>query len=240
VSEAETLRDAAAPAVTPYRIELSVKRFCLVLAGAAASLVLIHLIVQVLHYRIVTVPAGLNNLPSWYSWTAILIASALLFVTAAVKRRDRDRDAALWGVLGWGFLVMSLDEDASLHESLNTLVYQHTHSYGFTWTTPALGLIVVVAVVYAGFLLRLPPRLRWLILISGFIYLFGAVGMERISHDWLRAHSANTRDTLEYGVFTGVEECLEMAGIVILIYGLLDDLRAGGRGTAAPAAEPGG
>ena len=137
---------AQVSATSPYRISVSIRRLTLFLGCVVASLVTLHLALHVIHYRIHDVPHVLmrlcdldeeNNVPSWYSWVALLLVSALFFVIAAVKRRAGDRDARLWLVLAIGFLVMSLDEDASIHESLNTIADQISGNAAWNRTSSA-------------------------------------------------------------------------------------------------------
>ena len=62
-----------------------------------------------------------------------------------------------------------------------------------------------------------------LFIIAGCLYVSGALGMEMVG--------GNYRDMvgevdLNYGLITSFEETLEMAGIILFIYGLLDYLRS--------------
>ncbi len=232
------------PIGTPYSIAISIRRLSRLLVALVAGLVIVHIGLQFVHFRLHPLPHGLmrlidldeeNNIPSWYSWSALLVASALFFVIAAVKRREGDRDARTWLILAIGFLVMSLDEDASIHESLNTLA-DISGNQNFSWTQPAMVVVAVLGIAAVPFLFRLPPRFRWLFAASGIAYLSGAVGMEKVAHAWLRAREANTTDTLTYNMLTAVEEFLEMASIVALIWSMLVYLRTGGGGRRAPPA----
>lgn len=227
------MTQAQEPSASPYRIHLSIRGLTLLLSCCVGILVAAHVALEFTHYRIHELPEALrhlfdldeeSNLPSWYSWTALLLGSGLLFVVAAFQSRRRDRDAIYWWVLAGGFLFLSLDEDASIHEGLNTIADQMGNP-NFTWTTAALILVGVLAIFALGFLWRLPPRYRWWFIGAGVAYVFGAVGMEKVSHWWLRAQAQNNMDTLTYNMLSAFEEFLEMASIVFLIRGLLDYAR---------------
>lgn len=49
----------------------------------------------------------------------MLVASALLAIIAAGKQHSGDRFRSGWWILAAGFLYMSADETASIHEMLN-------------------------------------------------------------------------------------------------------------------------
>ncbi|MGA1199095.1 MAG: hypothetical protein ACO36I_21595, partial [Candidatus Latescibacterota bacterium] len=59
---------------------------------------------------------------------------------------------------------------------------------------------------------------RWLFVISGAIFVGGAVGVE-MSTDWYE--DADLLNTLAYNLWTAVEEGMEMGSIVLFIHALL-------------------
>src|SRR5438105_3804596 len=83
-----------------------------------------------------------------------------------------------------------------------------------------IALLLVASVLgqmFLRFLLRLPADTRRWLLISGAVYLGGAVGMELIDGKYMEAHGAN----LTYMLMTTVEEGLEMSGLSALVITLL-------------------
>lgn len=75
-----------------------------------------------------------------------------------------------------------------------------------------------VAVFFIPFLLHLPRRCRVLFVLAASLYLGGALGVERWTD---RFAEQDLLDTLEYNLWTTVEESLEMLGVVLFIYTLL-------------------
>jgi hypothetical protein len=76
-----------------------------------------------------------------------------------------------------------------------------------------------VAAVYLPFLARLPARTRNLFFLAGFVYVSGAIGFEMVGG---RQAALYGDDNLTYKLLAHVEESLEMAGLVVLLYALLD------------------
>lgn len=66
---------------------------------------------------------------------------------------------------------------------------------------------------------KLPRRSRWLFVLAGALYVGGALGVEALSgrQEWL--HGGHTAG---YHAVITVEELLEMAGLVVFIFALLD------------------
>src|SRR5262249_4604064 len=71
-------------AAPPYRLRVSVGRVTRILVWIVAGLLVAHLVSQLIHYKIHPLNNALKvmldvdeetNLPSWYSWTALLAAS---------------------------------------------------------------------------------------------------------------------------------------------------------------------
>ena len=84
--------------------------------------------------------------------------------------------------------------------------------------TAACVIVLVVATAYLPFLRALPVRTRWLFILSGAIYVGGAVGVEWATI-WYEDN--DQLDTLAYNLWNAVEEFMEMAGVILFIYTLL-------------------
>jgi hypothetical protein len=120
-----------------------------------------------------------NNLPTWFS-SYLLLNNALVLWLIASSGEDRsskfDAYRVYWIVLAIGFLVLSIDEVASLHETFNTAIDTNWAIFG--------GLIVLgVGVCFIPLLLSLPSRLALWMVISGSIFIGGAIGVELLSED---------------------------------------------------------
>jgi hypothetical protein len=162
------------------------------------------------------------NVPSWYSASLLLGCAVLLAIIAAAHRQQRDGNPGRWLILSLIFLLLSLDETAQLHELSITPLRQGFHATGFFYYPWIIlgGIAVTLFVVsYLSFLARLPQRTRRLFILAGALFVGGALGVEAISGEQASLHGEHNAT---YHAITTVEESLEMAGVVVFIYALLD------------------
>jgi hypothetical protein len=118
---------------------------------------------------------------------------------------------------------MAVDEQVPFH-NLATLPVRSALSglpsaLRFAWVIPALALVLVVAVFFLRFFLRLPARTRTGIALASAIYVGGAVGMEMVAAIYL-GWGRVQRDAVYVLIFT-IEETMEMAGMIVFIHCLL-------------------
>ena len=90
----------------------------------------------------------------------------------------------------------------------------------FAWVIPAMVLMMIFGAVYLKFLIDLPSKTRHIFLIAGIVYISGVLGMEMVGAQYWSRYGPD----LTYGITATVEEVLEMSGILVFIYGLLDYL----------------
>lgn len=162
------------------------------------------------------------NIPTWFS-SALLLADAALLGWIAMSRRAREAPFwRHWSALALMFLFMSLDETAQIHEML-VRPTRHLLDLGgalhFSWVVPAGILMLIFGAAYFRFLRELPAGTGRLFLLSGTVFLLGALGMESLSA--LFATQAG-KTSVAYGIATSAEEFLEMAGIVLFLKALLE------------------
>jgi hypothetical protein len=80
--------------------------------------------------------------------------------------------------------------------------------------------VAFLGIAYLRFLSALPDRTRRFFLLSGIVYVAGAIGFELPEGMYRTAVGANV--TVAYGFLTVFEETFEMIGIVVFIYALMD------------------
>lgn len=160
-----------------------------------------------------------ESIGTWFSTLLLFMAGLLSLLQARFLQGSGDRWGLCWQLLGIGFFILSLDEVAGFHEFVNTIA-EETH-----WTTYGIALALVVGVLFLPFLMALPVRTRMLLLLSGAVYLGGAIGVERATI-W---HEVNDElDTLAYNLTTALEEFMEMAGVIMYIAIVLSQMTRGG------------
>lgn len=164
-----------------------------------------------------------GNLPTWYSSALLLLCSLQLAVIATTKTERRAPFAKHWWGLAAMFLYISMDETAQVHENtgrwfdFNGLLF-----YG--WVIPASAVVLVIGVCYLKFLWRLPRRTRTQFILSGAIYVGGALGLDYLLGYWV--DRTGTED-LTYCLIDLVQESLEIFGVTLFLCSLTEYLRTG-------------
>jgi len=188
-----------------YCVRLPPLRTAVWLGLVATALLAIHVILQWAHYmwrplpwlliRLFDVDAE-DSFPTWYSAVLLLFAAVLLLVIGTQARQAGSRQAAYWRALGIGFVLLSLDEIAGIHESVNTVT-------SFSWAIPGLIASLLVGVLYLPFLRKIPRRTAVLMGASAFIFLVGAAGVEMATDRFFELCGPNN---LSYGLYNAAEE----------------------------------
>jgi hypothetical protein len=164
-----------------------------------------------------------RNIPSDFSTLLLLFAALLLAVITVLKRQQTDSPVSYWAILSFGFLCMAADEAWSFHERLikpvrRLLGDDNLGVFYFAWVIPGIALVLVLALFFLRFLLRLPAKTRRTFLMAATLYIGGAIGVELIGGRFAELHG--TRN-LTYSMMVSVEESLEMAGAITFIWALL-------------------
>lgn len=163
------------------------------------------------------------NIPTWFSTILLIIAGFNLSIIYLMERKRKSGQILQWAILAVGFIYMSLDEASSVHEQLTPIVMKLTGVanrgiFFFSWVIIGSLIVLMLIPFFLKFLFRLPARIRYAFLISGVIYVSGALGMELLGGRYAELHG---QENLVYYTFTTIEETLEMAGLIIFISALM-------------------
>ena len=159
------------------------------------------------------------NLPTLFS-------SALLLMAALLMRRlghNSNPDAADdWRLLSKIFIFLALDEALQIHEILIIpgLRHQVHPALASTWVVPYAALALIMLWKFRSFLGSIPRATATGLLRSGAVYVGGAIGMEMIGSFAVRSSLIRLHSPW-YGAITGLEETLELVGIILLIDALM-------------------
>lgn len=167
--------------------------------------------------------------PTAFSYGVMLLCALLLWLIAAGRRRDGARYVRHWQGLAVVFVLLSIDEAVSLHEQLmqpsrallTKLSIEADGLLYFAWIVPVGVLLLLLTAVYIPFLRHLPRRTLILFIVSAALFVGGAIGME-LPGGYVTSRlgdSAGIKLALET-----VEELLELLGIALFAYALLDYL----------------
>lgn len=164
------------------------------------------------------------NIPTFYSSLALLSCSILL-TFISLKHKRHGSSYIPWVGLSIIFLFLSIDEIAAIHESMNDSLQQILNASGllyFAWIIPYGIALLLILGIYLKFLTNLPRKFLYLFMISGAIFVSGAIGIESVCGWYCESlGGGHGLDTLLYAVLYTCEEFLEMLGIVFFIYTLL-------------------
>ena len=170
---------------------------------------------------------GENNFPSFFSTLLLLFASVLLFfVYTHVKEESRTRKE--WMVLGVVFAFLTLDENIQIHETISKFTRplisdDFSGLLYWSWVLPYFLFSIAIALYLLKFVLALPHITRNLFFLSAFLFISGALGLELIEGYVYKSYGLNH---LYNQILYCVEELMEMAGVTIFIYSLLQYINA--------------
>ena len=167
-----------------------------------------------------------NNFPSYFSAILLLIAALLFYFTHRSVKQAEGKWQHHWWLLSLVMVFLSVDEAVQLHERLTTISGQlftqlDIGFFSFAWVIPYTILFLIVGAYFLRFVLTLANRTRNLFIAAGLFYVGGALGFEFLEGQEVY----NNGHTHTYWLMITVEELMEMTGVIILIYALLDHLK---------------
>jgi hypothetical protein len=161
-----------------------------------------------------------QNLGAWFS--ATLLANCALLLLAAGRRATalQQPHRLFWFILCATFLALSIDEASSIHESLMGPIQSALQTEGlfrYAWVVPALVLVPLFALTSVPFLLNLPRHTALEFVGAGAVYVTGALGFEMLE-------GLTDGSGVVFVLFYLVEEALEITGILLFLFSLMDHL----------------
>jgi len=154
-----------------------------------------------------------GSIATWYSSAALLFCSILLAVIAIARMKSGAPYVFYWAALSIVFLGLSLDETISIHERV-------FDSLNHTWIIPGSVMVLISGLFFFKFLFNLPTKTRNLFIIGGVLFIAGAIGLEYAAVVY--SEQGYSLRSMTYAVMSTTEEFLEMIGVVIFIYALID------------------
>lgn len=166
-------------------------------------------------------------LAAWHSSTLLLL-NCIACLAFACRRQIRRPWRAAWLVVALGFLGLSADETAQIHEKMGTKIdtlgygagYVPESNLSFNWLTPAIPMGAALGAGLWVFSRRWTeefPRSRMLAL-AGMACWSGVLAAEFVESQLVRYGMSRS-------VQGAVEEGLELAGSTLFLMALLEALR---------------
>jgi len=164
------------------------------------------------------------NIPTLYAMCLLLISSILLAIIACAKQVRGDCQVRYWLALSTVFVCLAIDEITSLHERMTEPLRSVLNTGGllhYAWIIPGIVFVLLCLFCFRKFLKNLPSKTRQLTLIAGTIFVSGAIGVEAIGGYYASLYG---EQNMLYATIAGVEEFLEMLGVIVFIYALLSHI----------------
>lgn len=160
------------------------------------------------------------NIPTAYSALQLFAATTILALICASKRGAGER-YYYWLALALIFAFLTFDELFQVHEAFIMPLRQKFALSGllyFGWVIPYGIAAVLIAIAFVRFIVALPKKTSRLFVLSGVVYMSGALGFEMLGGF---AASSFGEESAIYALAATTEELLEMIGIALFIYALL-------------------
>jgi hypothetical protein len=170
-----------------------------------------------------------KNVPSTYSAIKLIIAG---YAAGCCMQADKKSSIGkmpiryIWLIVATLLILMGIDEYFSFHEDAELILvklkiispdYDNTlGGYGYAWTIVGMSFAVIIGLPAIFLFLKIFSKYKYLfylLLISGFVFLWGAVGMENLQV-YLRFFHPDLTAT---GVLM-LEEFFEMMGVSLAIF----------------------
>lgn len=162
-----------------------------------------------------------GNVFTYFSALLLLLAAGLFaWIGRAARFRGRPF-ARHWTALAAIVLLFSVDDATAVHERLIVPVRELLEVGGllyFAWVIPGALFVLAVAAVFFRFVAHLPRSTRRHLVVGAALFFGGALGMELLGGLHYESYGDQT---ITYSVLTTVEESMELAGVLVLLRGLL-------------------
>lgn len=161
-----------------------------------------------------------HNIPTYFSSINLLLTAGLLYSIAELVSRTSRKLAIPWRVLSFGFVFMSIDEFCDARMIISRLSKALLNSQNITaipyfsvaWTIPITAIVILVAIYFIPFLLRLRKVYLVNFAIAGSLFVFATLGLETIEG----FHAVKTEGVRDFTfmLYVTVEEIIEIFAII--------------------------
>lgn len=161
------------------------------------------------------------NITTLFSTLILIGCSILLYTIFKRSRRNQDNFQKHWFILSVAFAFVAIDEFCGLHERLIPIIsdaYSLPSYLKYSWVLPYGGAVLIGISYVIPFIKNLPAKISSLFVLSAFLYLGGAVGMELIGGNH---HEIYGNETVLYATYYTLEELLEMIGSTLFLFSLI-------------------
>lgn len=164
-----------------------------------------------------------GNIPTTFSALTLFFCSQLLFIISSISKIKHNNESIYWRTISVVFLFMGFDEIAQIHERFQRPIRNligNSAFFNFEWVILYSIIIVLASIFFIKFFLKQRRKIRVLFVISFAVYISGAIGFESLGTKMFFG-----KNDLYYAISYTIEELLEMSGVLIFAYSLLQYMR---------------
>jgi len=164
------------------------------------------------------------NIPSWFSTIQLFMIGLIPLMLAMSRNYQAPPSQGGLTLFGLGFIYLSLDEAASLHEKMTYAFYNNPlvpyfHGVHGIWITIYMGVMLLMLALLWKDLIAIArqfPKESWLFTLGMVVYLSGTGGAETVTFFYI-----DKTNPFVYLLEVIFEEGLEMAGASIILTSVL-------------------
>lgn len=163
-----------------------------------------------------------SNIPTFFSALLLFFNACILGIIGWLRSREGAAYHFSWTLLALIFLIMAIDEASQLHELLNQpmeLLVEAEGIFLWSWVLAAIPMVLIFGLIFLRFYWHLPRKTKVLFGFAAFFYIGGALGTELLGAGWVSSYG---KENMIYIIISTIEETLELTGLLILLYALLD------------------
>lgn len=158
-----------------------------------------------------------KNLPSLFSSLQLLFSGFLLWNIYNIDVIKNSSIKIYWKSLAIIFYFLAFDEWITVHDTIGkpfSKLFGETGNL-FGWTLLYIIILMIFFIWSLKFLKHLGPKIASLFIISGILFLSGAVGFEVLAKDSMQATLNIQFTPYQLSIIGLIEESLEMLGIFL-------------------------
>jgi hypothetical protein len=169
---------------------------------------------------------GEANLPATYAGAILALCAGVLWLVAAWRRQAGLPYVTTLRWLSLLLAALAVDEVAQIHELLSDPLRETFDLDGvlnYAWVLVYGAVAAILFAVLLPLATRMPRGLRAMVLVAVALYVGGALGLEMVGSE---EADAGGLGGATYAAFVAIEESLEFAGALLLLYALMTALSA--------------
>ena len=164
------------------------------------------------------------NIPTLYTIMLLGLASLLCWLVSPLGRTGTEGKWG-WRILGLAFLFVAADEYLTIHETLDKILKNAVETTGalyYVWIVPYAAIAAFFGIILLPWFWKLSGPVKTLFMVSGLLYLGGAIGMEVVGGliitDPANIAIEQNWKIPEFVIAITIEESLEMIGLSLFIW----------------------